>query len=108
MLRWVMLVLLLLLVALQFRLWFGEGGMRQVWQLERDLAAQKAENERLSARNADLAAEVEDLRGGREAVEERAREELGMIGPDEEYYQVVEPGRQSTSATTTTTEDPPP
>ena len=99
MLRWVMLVLLLLLVALQFRLWFGEGGMRQVWQLESDLAAQKAENEALSERNADLAAEVEDLRGGHEAVEERAREELGMIGPDEEYYQVVEPDRRSAPAT---------
>lgn len=95
MLRWVMLVLLLLLVALQFRLWFGEGGMRQVWQLERDLQAQKTENAQLSARNADLAAEVEDLRGGREAVEERAREELGMIGPEEEYYQVVEPARSA-------------
>jgi cell division protein FtsB len=101
MLRWVMLVLLLLLVALQFRLWFGEGGMRQVWQLERDVAAQKAENERLSARNADLAAEVEDLREGREAVEERAREELGMIGPNEEYYQVVEPARRSKPQTDT-------
>ena len=98
MLRWVMLVLLLLMVALQFRLWFGEGGMRQVWQLERDVAAQKAENAQLSERNAHLAAEVEDLREGREAVEERAREELGMIGPTEEYYQVVEPDRRSTPA----------
>ncbi|MCB1635194.1 MAG: cell division protein FtsB [Xanthomonadales bacterium] len=93
MLRWVMLVLLLLLVALQFRLWFGDGGMRQVWQLERDLQAQRAENDRLSARNAALAAEVEDLRSGREAVEERAREELGMVAPGEGYFQVVEPGQ---------------
>ncbi len=109
MLRWVMLVLLLLLVALQFRLWFGEGGMRQVWQLERDLAAQEAENEKLSERNAELAAEVEDLRSGREAVEERAREELGMIGPDEEYYQVVEPKRRGApAAEPTPVEDPEP
>lgn len=97
MLRWVMLVLLLLLVALQFRLWFGEGGMRQVWQLERDLAAQREENQRLAARNATLAAEVEDLRSGREAVEERAREELGMVAPGEDYFQVVEPPRRPES-----------
>lgn len=91
MLRWVILVLLLLLVALQYRLWFGEGGMRQVWQLERDVAAQQAENAKLSERNAKLATEVEDLKEGREAVEERAREELGMTRPGEIYYQVIDP-----------------
>ncbi len=91
MLRWVILVLLLLLVALQYRLWFGEGGMRQVWQLERDVGEQQEENSRLAARNAQLATEVEDLKEGREAVEERARVELGMTKPGEIYYQVIEP-----------------
>lgn len=89
--RWVILVLLLLVVALQYRLWFGEGGMRQVWQLERDVAEQQEENRRLATRNAQLATEVEDLKEGREAVEERARVELGMTKPGEIYYQVIEP-----------------
>lgn len=94
MLRWVIVILLLLLVALQYRLWFGEGGMRQVWQLERDVAKQQEENRRLAERNALLATEVEDLKEGREAVEERARVELGMTKPGEVYYQVVEPPPQ--------------
>ena len=100
MLRWVILVLLLLLVALQYRLWFGEGGMRQVWQLERDVAEQQEENRRLAERNALLATEVEDLKAGQEAVEERARVELGMTKPGEIYYQVVEPPRSETAPAT--------
>lgn len=83
-------VLLILLVALQFRLWLGSGGMSEVRRLEAALEAQREENARLEARNHRLAAEVHDLKEGLEAVEERARTELGMIGKDETYYQLVD------------------
>ena len=83
-------VLLILLVALQYRLWLGSGGMSEVRRLEAALETQREENDRLEARNHRLAAEVHDLKEGLEAVEERARTELGMIGKDETYYQLVD------------------
>lgn len=83
-------VLLILLVALQVRLWLGSGGMSEMRRLEAALEAQREENARLEARNHRLAAEVHDLKEGLEAVEERARTELGMIGKDETYYQLVD------------------
>ena len=92
--RWlrVLLVALVgLLVLLQVRLWTGEGGRRSVAVLERGLQAQTRENSGLQQRNAALAAEVEDLKSGEAAVEERARSELGMIRPGETFYRVVEP-----------------
>ena len=92
--RWlrVLLVALVgLLVLLQVRLWTGEGGRRSVAVLERGLKAQTRENGGLQQRNAALAAEVEDLKSGEAAVEERARSELGMIRPGETFYRVVEP-----------------
>ena len=92
--RWlrVLLVALVgLLVLLQVRLWTGEGGRRSVAVLERGLQAQTRENAGLQQRNAALAAEVEDLKSGETAVEERARSELGMIRPGETFYRVVEP-----------------
>lgn len=91
MLRWIALVLLVLLIALQVRLWTGQGGMREVWMLEQRIEAQKAANARLKARNDTLSAEVDDLKYGQEAIEERARAELGLVQPDEVFYQVVEP-----------------
>ncbi|HEY0178974.1 MAG TPA: cell division protein FtsB [Dokdonella sp.] len=91
MLRYVALVLLILLIALQVRLWTGPGGMREVWLLKQRIAEQKAENAKLKARNETLSAEVEDLKHGDEAIEERARAELGLLKPGETFYQVVEP-----------------
>lgn len=91
--RWlrVLLVLLVALLAfLQFRLWTGEGGRRSVAVLDERLQAQAHENAGLQQRNAALAAEVEDLKSGEAAVEERARSELGMIKPGETFYRVVE------------------
>lgn len=84
-------LLLLLLAGVQARLWFGEGGREQVRALQQAVQTQRAENERLEQRNAALAAEVEDLKTGTAAVEERARTELGMIKPGETFYRVVEP-----------------
>ena len=83
-------ILLTLLVTLQYQLWLGERGMPGVYRLEAAVEAQLEENERLEARNLRLAAEVRDLKEGLEAVEERARSDLGMIGRDETYYQLVE------------------
>jgi cell division protein FtsB len=87
--RWVSLLLLLLLASLQVKLWVS-GGMREVWRLEKAVAKQTLENTRQNDKNAQLAAEVEDLKDGAEAVEERARSELGMVKNDEVFYQVIE------------------
>jgi len=91
-LRWVALVLVIVLIALQVRLWTGQGGLRDVWRLQQRVAQQKAENAQLKKRNETLSAEVEDLKHGEEAIEERARSELGLLKPGEMFYQVVESG----------------
>lgn len=80
-----------LLVALQYPLWLGKGSWLRVWELDRQLAQQRAATAALKARNDALDAEVRDLKQGLEAVEERARLELGMIRRDEVFYQVVVP-----------------
>ena len=87
--RVVILILFVLLVLLQFKLWLGEGGFREVARLETRVEAQRNQNDDLLQRNAELQAEVEDLRERLEAVEERARNELGLIKPAEQFYQVV-------------------
>ena len=87
--RWLMAILLLVLVLLQFKLWFGEGGFQEVRGLEQRVAAKARENEVLQQRNDELQAEVEDLRERLDAVEERARSELGLIREGEQFYQVV-------------------
>lgn len=86
--RWPALVLLALVVLLQWPLWFGKGGWLRVWDVDRRLAAQREDNQKLEIRNAGLEAEVKDLKSGYEAVEERARFELGLIKPDEMFVQV--------------------
>jgi len=82
-------ILLLVLVLIQFKLWFGEGGFTEVARLEERVVAKTEENTALQQRNNELQAEVEDLRERLDAVEERARNELGLIKDDEEFYQVV-------------------
>jgi cell division protein FtsB len=89
--RVVTLILFVLLVLLQFKLWLGEGGFREVARLETRVANQQQQNDDLLQRNAELHAEVEDLRERLDAVEERARSELGLIKPSEQFYQVVPP-----------------
>lgn len=80
-----------LLLVLQAQLWSGQGGLPEVWRLRAEIREQQQENARLRERNATLEAEVRDLKDGLEAVEERARSELGMIGEDEVFYQVPDP-----------------
>ncbi len=86
--RWPTWVLLALLVALQYPLWFGKGGLLRVWDMERQLAAQRELNQTLEVRNASLEAEVRDLKAGYEAIEERARYELGFVRDGEVFVQV--------------------
>jgi cell division protein FtsB len=83
--------LLILLVLLQYRLWFGDGSVREVARLQTEIAAQEEQNDRLRERNRTLAAEVQDLKKGTTAIEERARTDLGMVGKSETFYQVVSP-----------------
>lgn len=85
-------LLVTLLLLLQYRLWLSENGVRESMHLHAAVAAQQAENETLARRNRELAAEVMDLRSGSAALEERARNDLGMIGRAETFYQVVPPG----------------
>lgn len=85
-------VLAVLLLLIQYPLWLGKGGWLRVWELDRQLHAEEGVNARLAARNGALQAEVDDLRAGKQALEERARYELGMVKPGEIFVQVNEAG----------------
>lgn len=82
--------LVAMLLVLQFSLWLGDFGLIRYWQLENRVEAQIEVNERLQARNRQLQAEVIDLKHGTDALEERARSQLGMVKEGEEFYQVIE------------------
>ena len=97
--RALIIILLIILLVLQAMLWFGERGSSKVQRLEAAITLQKQENARLLERNENLQAEVVDLREGLEAIEERARNELGMIKQGETFYQVVSPGNGTSAAT---------
>ena len=86
--KWPTLVLVALIALLQYPLWLGKGGWLRVWDYERQLQAQREVNQALEQRNAGLDAEVRDLKAGFEAIEERARYELGMIKEGEVFVQV--------------------
>jgi cell division protein FtsB len=88
-LRIVAALLLVALLALQYRLWVSPNGVRDLWRSEAAIEAQQEENARLVERNRRLAAEVRDLKEGRAAIEERARTDLGMIAADETFFQVL-------------------
>jgi cell division protein FtsB len=87
--RWLIAVLAALVLVLQYRIWLSPHGAREVMQLSAAVKQQAEENARLTARNQQLAAEVRNLKQGYEAIEERARSELGLIATNETYYQVV-------------------
>jgi len=88
--RILVILLLLALAGLQYRLWVGPGSLAEVSNLHREITRLQADLVRLRARNAALQAEVEDLRTGKAAIEERARSELGMIKQGEIFYQVID------------------
>ena len=87
------LALLLLIALVQYPLWLGKGVWLRVWEIDRQVRAQRETNLMLGMRNAALDAEVRDLKQGLDAIEERARSELGMIKRDEIFFQVLEAGR---------------
>lgn len=89
--RLILLSLAALLLLIQYPLWLGKGGWLRVWDLDKQVSAAQEKNEQLIERNAKLNSEVQDLRDGTGAVEERARYELGMIKGDEIFVQVLEP-----------------
>ena len=96
--RWLAFLLFALIVALQYPMWLGKGGWLQVRETDRQLAAQRDANAKLKARNEALDADVRDLKTGTEAIEERARAELGMIRSDEVFFQLQPAGAPPTAA----------
>ncbi|MCK4833588.1 MAG: cell division protein FtsB [Gammaproteobacteria bacterium] len=91
-------VLLVLLTWLQYKIWLQDGGIPEVIQLQQEVEEVKTEVQQLSERNMSLDAEVKDLKKGLDAIEERARSEMGMIKEGEVYYQVIEPEKNKSSA----------
>lgn len=85
-----MILLTVLLVLLQYRLWFSHDGLPAVLHLKRDVEIQHQDNAKLAERNQVLTAEVQDLKSGLDAVEERARSELGMVKEGETFFQIIE------------------
>ncbi|MEO0443912.1 MAG: cell division protein FtsB [Pseudomonadota bacterium] len=94
--KWLIPLLLLLFLGLQYRLWIGEGSLAHRYELAQQIQQQQAENDALRERNRLLALEVEALKSGLEAVEERAREQMGMIKQGETFYMIVDPKAQNT------------
>ena len=90
MFRLLITVLVILLISLQYRLWFGNPNIRQVWQLEQAIIEQRRENQILTERNQRLEAEVADLKQGLKAIEERARSEMGLIQVGETFFRLIE------------------
>ena len=87
------LILAALIVLIQYPLWLGKGSWMRVWEVDRQIASQREKNTALQVRNNIMEAEVRDLKQGLEAIEERARSELGMIKQDEIFFQLLEPGQ---------------
>ena len=90
--RWLALTFVVLIAALQYPMWLGKGGWLQVRETDRQMALQREANAKLKLRNDALDADVRDLKTGSEAIEERARGELGMIRSDEVFFQVQPAG----------------
>lgn len=88
--------LVLLIALIQNPLWFGKGGWLRVWELDSQVEAQRQTNAELATRNVALDAEVADLKQGYEAIEERARAELGMVKQDEIFFQLLRPTQSPT------------
>ncbi|MBA6411885.1 cell division protein FtsB [Parahaliea sp. F7430] len=94
--RWVLSALLVLLLVLQYRLWFAEGSLAEQHRLEQQVQEQSLINHELRERNAVLEREVLELQGGNESVEQRAREQLGLIREGEVFYQVLDKKQRPT------------
>ena len=89
--KWLIVCLTLALLTIQYRLWMGEGSLAHRTALKRKIAEQQTENDALRERNRQLSLEVEGLKTGLDAVEERAREQMGMIKEGETFFMIAEP-----------------
>ena len=96
--KFITLIMVLLLFLLQYRLWTGNGSLVEVSYLRDEIKNIKSENERLKERNLSLTAEVFNLKQGREAIEEIARSEMGMIKDDETFYQIIDSAEQQSNS----------
>ena len=96
--RWLALIFLAAIAALQYPMWFGKGGWLAARELDRQVAMQRDANEKLKSRNEALDADVRDLKTGSEAIEERARSELGMVRQDEVFFQLQPAGAPKAAA----------
>ena len=106
--RWVLAGLLLILVVLQYRLWIADGSLAELHRLETQIEDQARINEQLLERNAALEREVLDLQSGNKGLEQRAREQLGLIRQGETFYQFVDKPPKSKEAATSAESSPPP
>jgi cell division protein FtsB len=93
--KWLTLALAGLVVLIQYPLWLGKGGWLRVWEVDQQIQSQREINARLKTRNGALDAEVRDLKQGLEAIEERARSELGMVRQDEIFFQLLDDPRSA-------------
>lgn len=94
--RGLTLIFIIIILLLQYPLWLGKGSWLRVWEIDRQLTIQKDLNHKLHVRNQSLDAEVRDLKQGYDAIEERARNELGMIKQDEIFFQILDEGKSTT------------
>ena len=92
--KWLLGVLIILLVVLQYRLWIGEGSLAHAHRLENEVKLQKAENERMQERNRIMDVEVEELKTGLDTIEERARNDIGLIKKDETFFMIMDDNQQ--------------
>lgn len=83
--------LMIIVLFLQYRIWFAPDGVKETIQLKKEVAAQLKNDEQMQKRNKKLMAEVKNLKHGKQAIEERARDDLGMIQKSEQFYQIVQP-----------------
>ncbi|VAW57354.1 Cell division protein DivIC (FtsB), stabilizes FtsL against RasP cleavage [hydrothermal vent metagenome] len=89
--KWILSLLIVLLLSLQYKLWVGDGSVPQLLHLQEEVKKQQHDKKKLEDRNAALTAEVADLKKGYNAIEERARSELGMLGKGEVFFQIIPP-----------------
>ena len=101
--KWLAAALAVAVILLQYRVWLSDSGVRDVERLQQAVALQRTDNAQREERNRQLAAEVRDLKTGMDALEERARSDLGMIAHDETFYQVVPPRPAEASRSSTRT-----
>lgn len=88
--KWIVAILVLIILGLQYRLWFGEGSLEQIAELEREIEKQTIENSSLQDRNNLLLSQIRELKGGSEGLEEKARQDMGMVKEGETFYYITE------------------